>query len=83
MFNIKAEINDSILNFGNFKDLMLEMKYTNTDEVVAECSYCFNPLGKVKLTLSEVELLASDKLLDEELVVTIENFVRATKKVIE
>ena len=83
MFNIRTEINGDILNFGNFKDLMLEMKYTDTDEVVAECSYCFAPVGKVRLTLSEVELLASDELLDTELVETIENFVRATKKVIE
>lgn len=31
MFNIKTQIG----NFGTFKDLYLEMKYTNTNEVDA------------------------------------------------
>lgn len=83
MFNIRTEINGDILNFGNFKDLYLEMQYTNTDVVLAECTYCFNLIGKLRLTLADVELLESDKLLDKELIETIENFVRASKKVIE
>lgn len=83
MFNIKAKIKGEYLNFGTFKDLMLEMKYTNTDHVVVECSYCFAPLGKVRLTLADVELLASDKLLDEELVEIIENFVKAAKNLLQ
>ena len=82
MFNIKTEIQGKILNFGTFKDLMLEMKYTNTDEVVVECSYIFSSLGRVRLTMADVELLASDKLLDKELVDTIENFVRASKELL-
>ena len=82
MFNIKTEINGIVLNFGNFKDLYLEMKYTNTGEVIAKCSYCFNPICKIKLTLADVELLASDKLLDTDLIETIENFVRASKQML-
>lgn len=82
MFNIITEINGIVLNFGNFKDLYLEMKYTNTGEVIAECSYCFNPICKIKLTLADVELLVSDKLLDKELIDTIENFVRASKQML-
>lgn len=82
MFNIKTIINNQVLNFGTFKDLYLEMQYTNTDQVIAECNYCFNPIGKLKLTLSDVELLASDKLLDDEIIKTIENFVKATKELL-
>lgn len=82
MFNIKTTINNQVLNFGTFKDLYLEMKYTNTSEVMAECTYCFNPVIKIKLTLADVELLASEKLLDDEIINTIENFVRATKKLL-
>lgn len=82
MFDIKVNIQSDVLNFGTFKDLYLEMQYTNTDVVIAECTYCFNPVAKVKLTLSDVELLASDKLLDDEIIKTIENFVRATKKLL-
>lgn len=82
MFNIKVKINGDVLNFGTFKDLLLEMQYTNTKEVLVECSYCFNPIAKLQLTLADVELLASDKLLDQELIDTIENFVKATKKLL-
>ena len=82
MFNIKTKIGNETLNFGTFKDLMLEMQYTNTDVVLAECTYCFNLIGKLRLTLADVELLASDKLLDNELIETIENFVKATKNLL-
>lgn len=82
MFNIKTIINNQVLNFGSFKDLYLEMQYTNTDQVMAECTYCFNPIAKIKLTLADVELLASDKLLDDEIINTIENFVKATKNLL-
>lgn len=82
MFDIKVNIQGAELHFGTFKDLYLEMKYTNTDYVIAECSYCFNPISKVKLTLADVELLASDKLLDRDIIKTIENFVRAAKKLL-
>lgn len=82
MFNIKTNINNQVLNFGTFKDLYLEMQYTNTDYVIAECTYCFNPIAKVKLTLADVELLASEKLLDDEIINTIENFVKASKKLL-
>lgn len=82
MFNIKTIINNQVLNFGTFKDLYLEMQYTNTDVVIAECTYCFNPIAKIKLTLADVELLASEKLLDDEIIKTIENFVRATKELL-
>lgn len=82
MFNIKTIINNQVLNFGTFKDLYLEMQFTNTDQVIAECTYCFNPVAKIKLTLSDVELLASDKLLDDEIIKTIENFVKATKNLL-
>lgn len=82
MFNIKTKIGNETLNFGTFKDLMLEMQYTNTDVVLVECTYCFNPIAKLRLTLSDVELLASDKLLDAELIETIENFVKATKELL-
>lgn len=82
MFDIKAIIQGEELHFGTFKDLYLEMKYTNTSEVMAECSYCFNPIAKIKLTLSDVELLASEKLLDDEIINTIENFVKATKELL-
>lgn len=82
MFNIKTKIGNETLNFGTFKDLMLEMQYTNTDVVLVECTYCFNPIAKLRLTLADVELLASDKLLDNELIETIENFVKATKELL-
>ena len=82
MFNIKTKIGNETLNFGTFKDLMLEMQYTNTDVVLVECTYCFNPIAKLRLTLSDVELLASDKLLDQELISIIENFVKATKNLL-
>lgn len=82
MFNIKTKIGNETLNFGTFKDLMLEMQYTNTDVVLVECTYCFNPITKLRLTLVDVELLASDKLLDNELIETIENFVKATKELL-
>ena len=82
MFDIKANIQGAELHFGTFKDLYLEMQYTNTNYVIAECSYCLAPVMKVKLTLSDVELLASEKLLDDEIIKTIENFVRATKELL-
>ena len=82
MFDIKVNIQGDVLHFGTFKDLYLEMQFTNTDYVIAECTYCFNPVAKVKLTLSDVELLASEKLLDDEIINTIENFVRASKKLL-
>lgn len=82
MFNIKVKINNDVLNFGSFKDLYLEMQYTNTNVVLAECTYCFNPIAKLQLTLADVELLSSDKLLDNELIDTIENFVKATKELL-
>ena len=82
MLDIKAIIQGAVLHFGTFKDLYLEMKYTNTSEVIAECTYCLAPISKVKLTLSDVELLASDKLLDDEIIKTIENFVRASKELL-
>lgn len=79
MFDIKVNIQGAELHFGTFKYLYLEMQYTNTDEVIAECSYCFQRLSTVKLTLADVELLASDKLLDKDIIKTIEDFVRASK----
>lgn len=82
MFNIKTTINGNVLNFGTFKDLLLEMQYTNTKEVLVECTYCFELIGKMRLNLKEVELLASDKLLDKELIETIENFVKASKELL-
>lgn len=82
MFDIKVNIQSDVLHFGTFKDLYLEMQFTNTDEIIAECTYCFNPIAKIKLTLADVELLASDKLLDDEIIKTIENFVKATKNLL-
>ena len=79
MFDIKVNIQGAELHFGTFKDLYLEMRYTNTDYVIAECSYCFQRLSTVKLTIADVELLASDKLLDKDIIKTIEGFVRASK----
>ena len=74
MFNIKTKIGNDILNFGTFKDLYLEMKYTNTSEVIAECTYCFEPVGNLKITLSELEALADKNLLDNETNEIIKNF---------
>lgn len=82
MFDIKVNIQGAELHFGTFKDLYLEMKYTNTDEVIAECTYCFNPVMKVKLTIADVELLASDRLLDDDIIKTIEGFVAAAKNML-
>lgn len=83
MFDIKTTIQGDILHFGSFKDLYLEMQYINTDEVIAECSYCFQKLSAVNLTLEDVELLASDKLLDKDIIKTIEDFVKAAKNLLE
>ena len=66
MFNIKTKIGNDVLNFGTFKDLYLEMKYTNTNEVMAECTYCFEPVGKLKITIEELERLASKNMLDDD-----------------
>lgn len=82
MFDIKAIIQGAELHFGTFKDLYLEMQYTNTDYVIAECTYCYERLSTVKLTLADVELLASDKLLDKDIINTIEGFVAAAKKLL-
>ncbi len=82
MFDIKVNIQGTEIHFGTFKDLYLEMKYTNTNEVIAECSYCFQRLSTVKLTLEDVELLASDKLLDKDIIKTIEDFVKAAKNLL-
>ncbi len=63
MFNIKTQIG----NFGSFKDLYLEMKYTNTNEVDAECTYCFEPVcGKLKISKEELEKLAKKNMLDSD-----------------
>lgn len=63
MFNIKTQIG----NFGTFKDLYLEMKYTNTNEVDAECTYCFEPVsGKLKISKEELEKLAKKNMLDSD-----------------
>lgn len=63
MFNIETEIG----NFGNFKDLYLEMKYTGTKEVNAKCTYCFDNIGELKkLTIEELERLAAKNQLDNE-----------------
>lgn len=74
MFNIKTKIGNDILNFGTFKDLYLEMKYTNTSEVIAECTYCFEPVGKLKITIEELERLASKNMLDDDTNKIIKNF---------
>lgn len=42
------------------------MKYTNTSEVIAECTYCFEPVGKLKITIEELERLASKNMLDDD-----------------
>nr|WP_302416963.1 hypothetical protein [uncultured Romboutsia sp.] len=78
MFDIKTDIG----NFGDWKSLYLEMKYTDTKEVTAKCSYCFNEISSIKLTIKDVELLASDKLLDEDLIKIIEGFVKAAKNLL-
>lgn len=78
MFDIKTNIG----NFGDWNSLYLEMKYTNTTTVTADCSYCFKHIATVTLTLSDAELLASGKLLDKELIKTIENFVIAAKELL-
>lgn len=74
MFNIKTKIGNDVLNFGTFKDLYLEMKYTNTNEVMAECTYCFEPVGKLKITIEELERLASKNMLDDDTNKIIKNF---------
>lgn len=76
MFDIKTNIG----NFGDWNSLYLEMKYTNTNTVIADCSYCFKHIATVTLNLNDVEVLASGKLLDAELIKTIENFVAAAKE---
>lgn len=78
MFDIKTNIG----NFGDWNSLYQEMKYTNTNTIIADCSYCFQHIATVSLTLSDAELLASGKLLDEELIKTIENFVSAAKELL-
>lgn len=74
MFNIKTKIGNDVLNFGTFKDLYLEMKYTNTNEVMAECTYCFEPVGNLKITIEELERLASKNMLDNDTNKIIKNF---------
>lgn len=70
MFNIKTQIG----NFGTFKDLYLEMKYTNTNTVDAECTYCFEPVGKVKISKDELERLAEKNMLDDDTNTIINHF---------
>ena len=62
MFNIETEIG----NFGSFKDLYLEMKYTGTQKVHCNCSHCFAPVGEFDLTIEELERYAEKNILDEE-----------------
>lgn len=78
MFDIRTEIG----NFGEWRSVFLEMKYTGTEKVKAECSYCGDHIATVELNLEEVEQLASDKLLDKDIIDTIENFVKAAKKLL-
>ena len=78
MFDIRTEIG----NFGDWKSLYLEMKYTGTEKVKADCSYCGDPIAKIELTLADAELLASDRLLDKYIIDTIENFVKAAKNLL-
>ena len=43
------------------------MKYTNTNEVDAECTYCFEPVcGKIKISKEELEELAKKNMLDSD-----------------
>lgn len=62
MFNIETEIG----NFGSFKDLYLEMKYTGTQKVHCVFTYCFDPEGEFDLTLEELEDYAAKNILDED-----------------
>lgn len=78
MFDIKTNIG----NFGDWNSLYQEMKYTNTNIVTVECSYCFQHIATLTLTLADAELLASEKLLDAELIKAIKNFVKAAKELL-
>lgn len=77
MLTIKTDIG----NFGDWHSLYMEMVNTNTDKVLANCSYCFQHIATINLTLSDVEALESDKLIDDNTLKTIENFVQAFKKI--
>ena len=77
MFNIKTNIG----SFTDWHSLYLEMKHTGIDTVRAECSYCFQHITTINLTLADVQLLDSDSLQDNDTLKTIENFVQAFKKI--
>lgn len=76
MFSIDTNIG----SFIDWRSLYLEMKATNTSTVKAECSYCFERIAILTLTLDDVQTLASDDLLDDDIINTIQNFVQAVKQ---
>ena len=67
MFDIKTNIG----NFGDWNSLYQEMKYTNNNTIIADCSYCFQHIATITLTLSDAELIK-----------TIENFVTVAKELL-
>ena len=77
MLTIKTKIG----NFGDWHSLYMEMVNTNTNKILVECSYCFQHIGTIILTLSDVKALANDDLIDDDTLKTIENFVQAFKKI--
>ena len=79
MLTIKTEIG----NFGDWHSLYMEMINTGTDRVKAECSYCFQHIATINLTLNNVKLLESDLLLDDDIIDTVQKFVQAVKQLAE
>ena len=79
MLTIKTEIG----NFGDWHSLYMEMINTGTDRVKAECSYCFQHIATITLTLNDVKLLESESLLDDETVDTVQKFVHAVQQLLE
>ena len=79
MLTIKTEIG----SFGDWHSLYMEMINTGTDRVKAECSYCFQHIATINLTLNNVKLLESDLLLDDDIIDTVQKFVQAVKQLAE